>query len=43
MTLLKKLAPEEAECVIERLANWARLELQDKDHVSEEVSLFQEQ
>uniref|UniRef100_A0A8C7CYP4 Kinetochore associated 1 n=1 Tax=Oncorhynchus kisutch TaxID=8019 RepID=A0A8C7CYP4_ONCKI len=37
VTLLKKLAPEEAECVIERLANWARLELQDKDHVSEEV------
>uniref|UniRef100_A0A8C7D1B4 Kinetochore associated 1 n=1 Tax=Oncorhynchus kisutch TaxID=8019 RepID=A0A8C7D1B4_ONCKI len=36
VTLLKKLAPEEAECVIERLANWARLELQDKDHVSEE-------
>uniref|UniRef100_A0A8C7PS98 Kinetochore associated 1 n=1 Tax=Oncorhynchus mykiss TaxID=8022 RepID=A0A8C7PS98_ONCMY len=42
VTLLKKLAPEEAECVIERLANWARLELQDKDHVSEEVSLFQD-
>uniref|UniRef100_A0A8C8H4A5 Huntingtin-interacting protein 1-related protein n=1 Tax=Oncorhynchus tshawytscha TaxID=74940 RepID=A0A8C8H4A5_ONCTS len=36
VTLLKKIAPEEAECVIERLANWARLELQDKDHVSEE-------
>uniref|UniRef100_A0A673YPM6 Kinetochore associated 1 n=1 Tax=Salmo trutta TaxID=8032 RepID=A0A673YPM6_SALTR len=40
VTLLKKLAPEEAECVIERLANWARLELQDKDHVSEEVKFY---
>uniref|UniRef100_A0A6Q2ZN00 Kinetochore associated 1 n=1 Tax=Esox lucius TaxID=8010 RepID=A0A6Q2ZN00_ESOLU len=41
VTLLKNLPPAEAEHVIERLANWARLELQDKDHVSEEVSLFQ--
>ncbi|KAL0979386.1 hypothetical protein UPYG_G00184390 [Umbra pygmaea] len=36
LTLLKKLPPAEAEQVIERLVNWARLELQDKDHVSEE-------
>uniref|UniRef100_A0AAY5JYA4 Kinetochore associated 1 n=1 Tax=Esox lucius TaxID=8010 RepID=A0AAY5JYA4_ESOLU len=36
VTLLKNLPPAEAEHVIERLANWARLELQDKDHVSEE-------
>ncbi|KAJ8005659.1 hypothetical protein DPEC_G00120230 [Dallia pectoralis] len=36
VTLVKKLPPAEAENVIERLADWARLELQDKDHVSEE-------
>ncbi|KAM6954421.1 kinetochore-associated protein 1 [Aplochiton taeniatus] len=34
--LLKKLPTAEAECAIERLSTWARLELQDKDHVSEE-------
>ncbi|KAJ8415551.1 hypothetical protein AAFF_G00425310 [Aldrovandia affinis] len=34
--LLKQLPATEAECVIERLATWARLELQDKAHVSEE-------
>lgn len=35
---LKKLSPAEAECVIERLTSWARGHLQDKDHISEEVS-----
>ncbi|KAI1901176.1 hypothetical protein AGOR_G00057490 [Albula goreensis] len=34
--LLKQMHPEEAECVIEKLATWARLELQDKAHVSEQ-------
>uniref|UniRef100_A0A3B3RBR1 Kinetochore associated 1 n=1 Tax=Paramormyrops kingsleyae TaxID=1676925 RepID=A0A3B3RBR1_9TELE len=35
--VLKGLPPMEAECVIERLTTWARLELQDKEFVSEEV------
>ncbi|XP_061116053.1 kinetochore-associated protein 1 [Conger conger] len=34
--LLKQLSLGEAELVIEKLATWARLELQDKAHVSEE-------
>uniref|UniRef100_A0A8B9JK31 Kinetochore associated 1 n=1 Tax=Astyanax mexicanus TaxID=7994 RepID=A0A8B9JK31_ASTMX len=33
---LKKLPPAEAELVIERLASWARLKLQDKNHICEE-------
>lgn len=37
MTLLKKLSSTEAESVIERLTSWARLQLQDKDHISDEV------
>lgn len=37
LTVLKKLSPTEAECVIERLTSWARGHLQDKDHISEEV------
>lgn len=36
MTILKKLSVAEAECVIERLTTWARLQLEDKDHISEE-------
>ncbi|TMS04120.1 Kinetochore-associated protein 1 [Larimichthys crocea] len=36
MTVLKKLSSAEAECVIERLTSWAKLELQDKDHISDE-------
>ncbi|XP_029915466.1 kinetochore-associated protein 1 isoform X2 [Myripristis murdjan] len=36
MTVLKKLSSAEAECVIERLTTWARLQLEDKDHLSEE-------
>ncbi|XP_075882024.1 kinetochore-associated protein 1 [Nelusetta ayraudi] len=36
LTVLKKLSPTEAECVIERLTSWARGHLQDKDHISEE-------
>ncbi|XP_041792351.1 kinetochore-associated protein 1 isoform X1 [Chelmon rostratus] len=36
MTVLKKLSSAEAECVIERLTSWARLQLQDKDHISDE-------
>uniref|UniRef100_A0A3B3RDN2 Kinetochore associated 1 n=1 Tax=Paramormyrops kingsleyae TaxID=1676925 RepID=A0A3B3RDN2_9TELE len=40
--VLKGLPPMEAECVIERLTTWARLELQDKEFVSEElyISMF---
>lgn len=38
MTVLKKMSTAEAERVIERLTVWARLQLQDKDHLSEEVS-----
>lgn len=37
MLVLKGLPAMEAGCVIERLATWARLELQDKELVSEEV------
>lgn len=37
MTILKKLSSAEAECVIERLTSWARLQLEDKDHISDEV------
>lgn len=37
MSVLKQLASAEAECVIERLTTWARLRLQDKDHISDEV------
>ncbi|KAM3610515.1 uncharacterized protein V6R79_005093 [Siganus canaliculatus] len=36
LTVLKKLSAAEAECVIERLTSWARLQLQDKDHISDE-------
>lgn len=36
-TLLKKLSSADAECVIERLTSWARLQLQDKRHISDEV------
>uniref|UniRef100_A0A8C4EAU2 Kinetochore associated 1 n=1 Tax=Dicentrarchus labrax TaxID=13489 RepID=A0A8C4EAU2_DICLA len=36
MTVLKNLSSAEAECVIERLTSWARLQLQDKDHISDE-------
>uniref|UniRef100_H3DEG7 Kinetochore associated 1 n=1 Tax=Tetraodon nigroviridis TaxID=99883 RepID=H3DEG7_TETNG len=36
MTLLKKLSTSEAECVIERLTSWARLQLEDKEHISDE-------
>lgn len=36
MTVLKKMSTAEAERVIERLTVWARLQLQDKDHLSEE-------
>lgn len=38
MTLLKKLSTSEAECVIERLTSWARLQLEDKEHISDEVA-----
>lgn len=37
MTILKKLSSEEAECVIQRLTTWARLQLEDKRHISDEV------
>lgn len=40
MTVLKKLSSAEAECVIERLTSWAKLELQDKDHISDEVVMM---
>ncbi|XP_033947948.1 kinetochore-associated protein 1 [Pseudochaenichthys georgianus] len=36
MTVLKKLSCAEAQCVIERLTAWARLQLEDKDHISDE-------
>ncbi|XP_018608327.2 kinetochore-associated protein 1 [Scleropages formosus] len=36
VTVLKELPPAEAECVTERLATWARLELQNKHLISEE-------
>jgi len=37
MTVLKKLSSAEAECVIKRLTSWARLQLEDKAHISDEV------
>lgn len=37
LTVLKKLSSEEAVCVIERLTSWARLQLEDKVHISDEV------
>uniref|UniRef100_A0A7N8XGB6 Kinetochore associated 1 n=1 Tax=Mastacembelus armatus TaxID=205130 RepID=A0A7N8XGB6_9TELE len=37
MTVLKKLSTSEAECVVERLTSWARLQLEDKVHISDEV------
>lgn len=37
LTLLKKLPSAEAECVIERLTSWARMQLEDKEHISDEV------
>uniref|UniRef100_A0A665X5B7 Kinetochore associated 1 n=1 Tax=Echeneis naucrates TaxID=173247 RepID=A0A665X5B7_ECHNA len=37
MTILKGLSPAEAECVVERLTSWARLQLEDKVHISDEV------
>lgn len=40
LTSLKKLSPAEAECVIERLTSWARGHLQDKNHISEDVSVL---
>ncbi|CAL9708810.1 unnamed protein product [Knipowitschia caucasica] len=36
MTVLKKLIPAEAECVIGRLTTWGRLQLENKEHLSEE-------
>ncbi|XP_034548642.1 kinetochore-associated protein 1 isoform X2 [Notolabrus celidotus] len=36
MTVLKKLSSAEAVCVIERLTTWARLQLEDKHHISDE-------
>lgn len=38
MTLLKRLSTLEAVCVIERLTSWARLQLEDKEHISDEVA-----
>jgi len=40
MGLLKQLSPAETEAVLERLTTWARLQLEDKEHVSDEVSTF---
>ncbi|XP_009300259.2 kinetochore-associated protein 1 isoform X2 [Danio rerio] len=40
-TLLKSLPHSEAIFVIERMACWARLELQDKQHISEEQKKLQ--
>lgn len=37
LTVLKRLSSAEAECVIERLTSWARLQLEDKVHISDEV------
>lgn len=37
MAVLKKLCSAEAEFVIERLTSWARLQLEDKEHISDEV------
>ncbi|XP_033828339.1 kinetochore-associated protein 1 [Periophthalmus magnuspinnatus] len=36
MTVLKRMSTAEAECVIQRLTTWARLQLEDKEHLSEE-------
>ncbi|XP_069555465.1 kinetochore-associated protein 1 [Brachyistius frenatus] len=36
LTVLKKLSSAEAECVIECLTAWARLQLEDKHHISDE-------
>ncbi|XP_071339118.1 kinetochore-associated protein 1 isoform X1 [Trachinotus anak] len=36
MTVLKRLSSAEAECVVERLTSWARLQLEDKVHISDE-------
>nr|XP_040052202.1 kinetochore-associated protein 1 [Gasterosteus aculeatus aculeatus] len=36
MAVLKRLSSEEAECVIKRLTSWARLQLEDKAHISDE-------
>ncbi|XP_007572204.1 kinetochore-associated protein 1 [Poecilia formosa] len=36
LTVLKRLSSAEAECVIERLTSWARLQLEDKVHISDE-------
>ncbi|CAL8347314.1 unnamed protein product [Lota lota] len=36
VSLLKQLSSGEAECVVERLTTWARLQLEDKEHVSDE-------
>ncbi|KAM6931090.1 kinetochore-associated protein 1 [Xenentodon cancila] len=36
MTVLKRLSAAEAVCVIDRLTSWARLQLEDKKHISEE-------
>ncbi|XP_016317976.1 kinetochore-associated protein 1, partial [Sinocyclocheilus anshuiensis] len=41
VALLKNLLHPEAELVIERMACWARLELQDKRHVSQEQKKIQ--
>ncbi|XP_069038305.1 kinetochore-associated protein 1 isoform X2 [Lepisosteus oculatus] len=41
LNLLKRLPGEEAECIAERLAMWARLELQDQTDVSEERKTHQ--
>uniref|UniRef100_A0A3P9MGD6 Kinetochore associated 1 n=1 Tax=Oryzias latipes TaxID=8090 RepID=A0A3P9MGD6_ORYLA len=35
----KRLSSPEAECVIEHLASWARLQLEDKEHISDEDAL----
>ncbi|CAG5923423.1 unnamed protein product [Menidia menidia] len=36
LAVLKRLSSVEAECVIERLTSWARLQLEDKVHISDE-------
>ncbi|XP_041855994.1 kinetochore-associated protein 1 isoform X1 [Melanotaenia boesemani] len=36
LTVLKRLSSAEVVCVIERLTSWARLQLEDKNHISEE-------
>lgn len=37
ITALKRLSTAEAECVVEHLTTWARLAMEDKDHISDEV------